>query len=297
MAPRRNPARGKRSSPSRRSPSRADCSRPTGCRGRPARGRRAERGGLPHPQGPEPPRRDRPLLAHRAGALERLRAGRAGKRRPAGPRERFVLALLRESFGFASLAKVELPCSPSALPHRHAALGVACRWSSRPPAAGSTRSSPAFGDGLGAAAPSAWRRSTSTRGRRAVGPRERRLTLRIVRDNASLTRPAWIEADLCSDLHRGALRRLRRALAACSTRPASDAGPARGRVRAGAWRSAGREEGTRAREHLRRAWRTPSGPRPGLPLPPGQPGPPGGAAGGALPTRDYFTSSCGSSTG
>jgi hypothetical protein len=78
------------------------------------------------------------------------------------------------------------------------------------------------------------------------------LWLRILRDNASLTRPAWIEADLgrifteerYADfaalwllLHESRFGRTGQAVAECTLE---------------AWRTAGREQGTRAREHLRK---------------------------------------------
>src|SRR6185503_16256965 len=76
--------------------------------------------------------------------------------------------------------------------------------------------------------------------------------LRILRDNASLTRPAWIEADLSrifteeryADfaalwllLHESRFGREGQPVTDCALET---------------WRNAGREEGTRAREHLRR---------------------------------------------
>src|SRR5262249_11265392 len=77
-------------------------------------------------------------------------------------------------------------------------------------------------------------------------------TLRILRDNASLTRPSWIEADLqrifieerYADfaalwllLHETRFGREGQPVTECALE---------------AWRNAGREEGTRAREDLRR---------------------------------------------
>ncbi len=72
----REPAR---SSPSRRSPSKAACSRPSGWPASPqlAAGSQSE-ADYRVPKGLQPPRRDRPLLAHRPGALERLRGRRSG---------------------------------------------------------------------------------------------------------------------------------------------------------------------------------------------------------------------------
>jgi hypothetical protein len=78
------------------------------------------------------------------------------------------------------------------------------------------------------------------------------VTLRVVRDNASLTRPAWLHADLerifteerYADftalwllIHQSRFGRAGQAPTACALET---------------WREAGREQGTRAREHLRR---------------------------------------------
>ena len=163
----------------------------------------AERGRLPRSEGPEPPRRDRPLLAHRAGALERLR------RRPRGASADAARPSPSASswrccatcFGFASLAPVDAGGRSASAATRSVSprSAAACRWSSR-----------RAGSGLDdASTPRVRRRRPAAqRVRPRAGVPERRttarcgasrrdgLTLRILRDNASLTRPAWIEADL-----------------------------------------------------------------------------------------------------
>ncbi len=78
------------------------------------------------------------------------------------------------------------------------------------------------------------------------------VTLRILRDNASLTRPAWIEADLGRMF---AEERYADFAALWLLAHESRFGSADQPVTECAletWRTAGREEGTRAREHLRR---------------------------------------------
>jgi len=113
--------------------------------------------------------------------------------------------------------------------------------------------SPAFGDGTR-------RRSAFGLAQEYLNAQEGALwglasdgnTLRILRDNASLTRPAWLEADLqrifteerYADFaalwllaHESRFGREGQPVTECSLE---------------AWRNAGREEGTRAREHLRR---------------------------------------------
>lgn len=167
--------------------------------------------------------------------------------------ERFVTTLLRDCFGFASIGKVE----PAELDERlypigHAALEGRVPVVIAPAGMGLDALSPSFGDG--------------TRRRSAFGLCQEFLNaedgalwglasdgerLRILRDNASLTRPAWIEADLgrifteerYADFaalwllaHETRFGRPGQPVTECSLE---------------AWREAGREEGTRAREQLR----------------------------------------------
>lgn len=181
-------------------------------------------------------------------------AGRAGQADPRLLAERFVQALLRESFGFATLAKAEpVVLAERSYPIGFAALGGRVPVVIAPAGSGLDTLAPAFGDGtrrrsafglaqeyLNAADGAMW------------GLTSDGLTLRIVRDNASLTRPAWIEADLqrlfteerYADFaalwllaHETRFGRADQPAAECALET---------------WRSAGREEGTRAREHLRR---------------------------------------------
>jgi len=189
-------------------------------------------------------------------------AGCAGNADPCMVAERFVFALLRESFGFTSLANAE----PVLLAERSYPIGFAALGGHVPvvvvaprPESNENRKSALdevkleFGDGprrrsafglaqeyLNAADGAMW------------GLASDGLTLRIVRDNASLTRPAWIEADLqrifteerYADFaalwllaHETRFGRADHPVADCALET---------------WRNAGREEGTRAREHLRR---------------------------------------------
>ena len=179
--------------------------------------------------------------------------GRAGKADAKMLAERFVDALLRDSFGFGTLAKVE----PVVLAERSYPIGLAA-LSGRvpvivaPAGSGLDSLSPAFGDG-------ARRRTAFGLAQEYLNAEDGALwglasdglTLRIVRDNASLTRPAWIEVDLqrifteerYADFaalwllaHETRFGRVDQPVAECALE---------------SWRSAGREEGTRAREHLR----------------------------------------------
>lgn len=173
--------------------------------------------------------------------------------------ERFVLSLLRECFGFASLA----PLASIDVAGRIYPIGFAA-LSGRVPIV-----IPAAGSGLDA--PSA-EFADEGRKRSAFGVAQEFLNaaeqttwglvcdgvmLRIVRNNASLTRPAWIEADLrrifteerYADFAALWLlaheTRFGRAATDGSAEPATACA-------LDAWREAGREEGVRAREHLRR---------------------------------------------
>ena len=168
--------------------------------------------------------------------------------------ERFVVGFLKESLGFASLVAVP----PAVLAERTYPLGYAALGSRvpiviSPAASGIDTLSPVFGD-------SGRRRSPFGLAQEYLNAAEGSLwglvsdgtTLRILRDNASLTRPAWIEADLnrifteelYADfaalwllLHESRFGREGQPVSECALET---------------WREAGKKEGTRAREHLRR---------------------------------------------
>ncbi|MDC0743215.1 Eco57I restriction-modification methylase domain-containing protein [Polyangium mundeleinium] len=183
-----------------------------------------------------------------------FKTGRDAKADPKAISERFVPALLRDAFGFTSLAAVE----PARLQERtypigRVALGGRVPVVIAPANSGLDTPSPSFGDG-------SRRRSAFGLAQEYLNAQEGALwgiasdgsALRIVRDNASLTRPAWIEADLqriftedrYADfavlwllLHETRFGREGQPVTECALE---------------VWRNAGREEGTRAREHLRR---------------------------------------------
>jgi hypothetical protein len=195
-------------------------------------------------------------------------AGRSGKGDARALSERFVLGLLRDAFGFGTLVPIEpaalgaggwpppaTPPAPSARPFpvAHAALSGRVPVVIAPAGSGLDALSPAFGDGVR-------RRSAFGLAQEFLNERDGTLwgvvsdglTLRLVRDNASLTRPAWIEADLArlfteeryADFaalwllaHESRFGRADQPVADCALE---------------VWRNAGREQGTRAREQLRR---------------------------------------------
>ena len=172
---------------------------------------------------------------------------------PALSAQRFVTDLLRECFGFSSLE----PIPPVTLEERLYPIGHAAQKGRVPVVIAPANSGldallPAFGDGtrrrsafgltqefLNAADDALWGLCTDG------------VTLRIARDNASLTRPAWIEADLArifseesyADfaalwllIHETRFGRPSQPVTDCALE---------------LWRQSGREQGTRAREQLR----------------------------------------------
>jgi len=181
-------------------------------------------------------------------------AGRSSNADPKLLASRFVTSLLREAFGFTSLAHAApLVIAERSYPIGHAALGGRVPVVVAPADAGLDTLAPSFGEG-------GRRRSAFGLAQEFLNAQEGALwgvatdgvTLRIVRDNASLTRPSWIEADLgrifteerYADfaalwllLHETRFGREGQAVTEC---PLEN------------WRNAGREEGTRARDHLRR---------------------------------------------
>jgi hypothetical protein len=168
--------------------------------------------------------------------------------------ERFVTSLLRESFGFTSLARVEAPVlSERSYPIGYAALGLSVPVVIAPAASGIDTLSPTFGDEgrrrsafglaqeyLNAAEGAVWGIATDGS------------TLRILRDNASLTRPAWIEADLARIFTEERYADFAALwLLLHETRFGREGQPAN-ECALESWREGGRKEGTRAREHLRK---------------------------------------------
>lgn len=167
---------------------------------------------------------------------------------------RFVLSLLRDCFGFASIEAVEpVVIDERRYPIGHAALGGRVPVVIAPAGFGLATPDPAFGDG--------------SRRRDAFGLAQEYLnaaggavwglvcdadTLRVVRDNASLTRPAWLEADLARIFGEERFADFTALwLLAHETRFGRE-GQAPTACALETWRDAGRQEGTRARDKLRR---------------------------------------------
>ena len=185
-------------------------------------------------------------------SYQAMEAGRAGGGDASALVERFVETFLRDALCFASLTRAEpttidnrvYPVPFFALgdrvPVTVAALGAGLD-APLPELGDEHRRRSAFGllqEMLNVSGPALWGLATDG------------LSLRIARDNASLTRPAWIEADLgrmfAEDLypdfaalwlltHESRFGRAEDAPATCPLE---------------AWREAGREQGTRARDKL-----------------------------------------------
>ena len=183
-----------------------------------------------------------------------FKAGRDAKADPKVVSEHFIPALLRDAFGFASLVAVPPAVrSERTYPIGHAALGGRVPVVIAPADTGLDTLSPYFGDG--------------SRKRSAFGLAQEYLNaqdgalwgiasdgtaLRIMRDNASLTRPAWIEADLQRIFTEERYADFAALWLLCHETRFGREGQPLTECALEAWRNAGREEGTRAREHLRR---------------------------------------------
>ena len=184
--------------------------------------------------------------------FQEMEAGRASGGDARALAERFIEALLRDAFGFASVARTgPRTIGDRVYPVRFFALGDRVPIVVAPAGAGLDAPLPELGDErrrrtafgllqetLNASDPALW------------GLASDGLSLRIARDNASLTRPAWIEADLSriftEDLYPdfAALwliaqeSRFGRADAPAATCPLE------------LWREEARQDGTRARDKL-----------------------------------------------
>jgi hypothetical protein len=169
--------------------------------------------------------------------------------------ERFVPALLSDSFGFDSLAMSgQVTVTDRMYPIGFSALGGRVPVVIAPAGSGVDSLASSFGDGgrrrsafglaqefLNASADATW------------GLVSDGLTLRIVRDNASLTRPAWIEADLERIFTEGRYADFAALWLLAHETRFGKSGESAVDGALELWRVAGHEEGTRAREHLRKS--------------------------------------------
>lgn len=183
-----------------------------------------------------------------------FKGGREAKADAKAVSERFVLALLRDAFGFTTLVPVEPAVfQERTYPIGHATLGGRVPVVVAPADGGLDTLSLVFGDGNR-------RRSAFGLAQEYLNVQEGALwgiasdglALRVVRDNASLTRPAWIEADLQRIFTEDRYADFAALWLLCHETRFGRQGQPVTECALEAWRSAGREEGTRAREHLRR---------------------------------------------
>ena len=183
-----------------------------------------------------------------------FKSGHEAKADPKITAERFVFALLRDAFGFTAIAPVEpVVLQERTYPISHATLSGRVPIVIAPADRGLDTLFQVFGDG-------ARRRSAFGLVQEYLNAQEGALwgvtsdgiTLRIIRDNASLTRPAWIEADLqCIFAEQRYADFAALWLLCHETRFGREGQPVI-ECALETWRNAGREEGTRARDYLRR---------------------------------------------
>ena len=198
-----------------------------------------------------------------AAGLERKNAAKdADARRSTALSGRFLRSLLRESFGFQSLASV----SPSQIDGRIYPIDLAALDGRVPvvighPGEGVDAVSPTFGDGTRKRSPFGLIQEFLNAADDATwGIVSDGCTLRILRDNSSLTRPAWIEADLgrifseerYADFAALWLLAHESRFGGLSSETPETSTP---ECVLDAWRRAGQEEGTRAREDLREGFK------------------------------------------
>jgi len=184
--------------------------------------------------------------------FQQMETGRAAGADDRALSERFVEALLRDALGFATVKRAApTTIGDRVYPVSYFALGDRVPVAVAPAGAGLDTALHEFGDeGRRRSAFGLLQETLNASGDALWGIASDGLLFRIGRDNASLTRPAWIEADLgrifTEDLYPdfAALwllaheSRFGRAEDPPETCPLE------------AWREAGREEGTRAREKL-----------------------------------------------
>ena len=170
--------------------------------------------------------------------------------------ERFVEALLRDAFSFTSLVRAEpRTIGERVYPVRFFALGERVPVIVAPMGAGLDAPRTELGDGRR-------RRSAfgllqevlNAHGAALWGLASDGLLLRVARDNASLTRPAWIEADLARIFTEGLYPDFAALwLIVHESRFGRVEDPA-GTSPLESWRETGRKEGTQAREKLRKGF-------------------------------------------
>ena len=173
--------------------------------------------------------------------------------------ERFVLDLLRQCFGFASLESQSITrIGEREFPVRHAALGGRVPIVIAPvPAEGARRSG--VDESLAQFGDSSRRRSATLLLQEYLNAREDAawglvsdgVTLRVMRDNISLTRPAWIEANLSKIFSEGLFPDFSALWLLIHQSRFGQADAAVSDCALERWRERGRTDGVAARDKLR----------------------------------------------
>ena len=184
--------------------------------------------------------------------FRKMEAGRASGGDARALAERFLEAFLRDAFGFTSLAHAEpTTIDERVYPVRFFALGDRVPVVAAPTGAGLDTPLPELGDDRRRRSAFGLLQETlNASGAALWGLATDGLSLRIARDNASLTRPAWIGADLgrifTEDLYPdfAALWLLAHESRFGRAGDPPESCPLE------VWREAGRQEGTRARDKL-----------------------------------------------
>ena len=189
--------------------------------------------------------------------FRKMEAGRASGGDARALSERFVQAFLRDALGFTSLAHAEpTTIDERVYPVRFFALGNRVPIVAAPAGAGLDTPLPALGDDRRRRSAFGLLQETlNASGAALWGLATDGLSLRIARDNASLTRPAWIGADLgrifTEDLYPdfAALWLLAHESRFGRVDDLPESCPLE------VWREVGRQEGTRARDKLSAGFR------------------------------------------
>ena len=183
----------------------------------------------------------------------------ASRGQSAAASERFVLDLLRQCFGFASLEPQSITrIGEREFPVRHAALGGRVPIVIAPaPAEGARRSG--VDESLAQFGDSSRRRSATLLLQEYLNAREDAawglvsdgVTLRVMRDNISLTRPAWIEANLSKIFSEGLFPDFSALWLLIHQSRFGQADAAASDCALERWRERGRTDGVAARDKLR----------------------------------------------
>ena len=181
-----------------------------------------------------------------------MESGRASGGDARALAERFLEAFLRDAFCFASVRRAEpKTIGERVYPVRLFALGDRVPVVVAPMGAGLDTPLPELGDDRHRRSAFGLLQETlNASGAALWGLAADGLSLRIARDNASLTRPAWIEADLGRIFTEELYPDFAALWLLAHESRFGRAGDPPGTCPLEAWREAGRQEGTRARDKL-----------------------------------------------